>query len=68
MGSGANNLIRVLKNVSGNLFIGGDFTTLGGATTNKFGRWTPATNSYTVLHPGITNGNVHCMDVVSGNA
>ncbi len=72
-----NNFIRcVAQDNNGNLYFGGDFSSIGGVQANKIGKFNPATSNWSPLYDsnyavandqyGPTGGGVYAT-VISGN-
>ena len=68
LGSGVNNgSIYTIAIKSGNVYIGGSFTSINGVTgINRIAKWTPSGNSWSVLGSGI-DGIVYAIAIDSNN-
>ena len=53
---GGGNSVYALAALDGTLYVGGDFTTAGGATANYVAAWDPATSTWSSLGTGSANG------------
>ena len=67
LGAGLNGEVWALTEMGGNLYVGGQFTTAGGASANYIAKWNGT--SWSQLGSGITNGlngGVYALAVMGG--
>ena len=66
--NGTSNFVQVIaiNSSTGEVYVGGDFTTAGGVLVNNIAKWTPGTNTWSTLGAG-TNNTVYAITIDASN-